>query len=1221
MITMAKIAAGRSAWTYFMDKVSDDAAATQGKAASYYIKGGNPPGRWYGAGLPGVGLSGDAVVDGAQLEQLFGTGSHPITGEQLGRPFTEQVPLATRIDARVTALSATLPHEERAQAIERIVEEEAARRSAASVAGFEVIFNPPKSVSTWWALADAGLKDEILAAHHAAVQSTLQVLERDAARTRTGIDGVAQETTRGIIAAGFDHWETREGDPQLHTHLLIANRVQGEDGIWRTLDSRHALSPSIVTLSEQYDSDLMDQLSLRFGVRWIEQSISKDGAAYQAWISEQSFDDSQAARATFALMVAQVARKNQKWEIEGIPQELLDKFSSRAKQVKAGQDALMKKYVDTHGQPPGRYTVLRMRATAAIHSRKAKQNHTLKGLTKTWRAGAGPIVGDTFRFAARIHAAGAKRSETLNAWSFRADDVPPAHLTAAVTAALGDLSTSHTTWSRANARAAALRVVAPWTFRSPADRDQVVTDVVTRMLDAALPLTPRNLLHTPRKFRLPDGTSSFHSALQELFTTREVFEAETRLVSAGDTITELVVTVQNVDRLIAAPTVTGRILSDDQADAVTKIVRSGRAIDVLVGPAGAGKTTTLEKVRELWEADHGAGSVRGLAPTAKAAQVLAESLGIGTENTAKWIHETTTRDLHSAEFHLRAGDLIIVDEASIAGTMSLDVLRGQADQAGAKLLLVGDWAQLSAVDAGGAFGMLARHRDNPPELLEIHRFTNRWEAAASTLIRLGKQAGLRPYLEQDRVSWGYTDTLIHEAVAAWKADETAGKESLLIAPTNEVAAQLNLVARAWRIDQGFVEGAEVSIATGVIAAGDRIVTRKNDRTLTTSGGSFVRNNTEWIVRTVNRDGSIIADSNHGSIVLPAAYVAEHAQLAYATTAHRAQGRTVDTGHTIVDATTTRENFYVAITRGRRSNQVYVAVDPPEAMEGWANSGAQLSHLDVLDTIIRNTGAELSAHETLIAELERTQSIMQLAAEYETLAQAAALSYYDQLIRQAGLTTEHLDSIRESPSFGPLVAALRRADDHGLNTTKVLPALTAERPITASDDPAAILHYRVTQWFGKHKDTATPDRIAGLVTRSRQAAEPDMQDALDEHAAAIQHRAEIVLDRAIAAGEPWLATLTDLVLGHEETARRAATVIAAYRDKYGLDGEPSPLGASEGLTTTRKADYVVALAALNQRGTQSTPFFGGEYVARPRSDIYIQTVAASTIDPDSHHEPS
>ena len=320
---------------------------------------------------------------------------------------------------------------------------------------------------------------------------------------------------------------------------------------------------------------------------------------------------------------------------------------------------------------------------------------------------------------------------------------------------------------------------------------------------------------------------------------------------------------------------------------------------------------------------------------------------------------------------------------------------------------------------------------------------------------------------------------------------------------------------------------------------------------------------------------------------------------------------------IVDAATTRENFYVAITRGRHSNQVYVAVDPPETMEGWANSGTELSHLDVLDAILRNIGAELPAHETFTAEHERTQSIKQLAAEYETLAQAAALPHYDELIREAGLTPEHLDGIRESPSFGPLVAALRRADDHGLNTTTTLPALTAEHPITASDDTAAILHYRVTQWFGKHKDTATPDRIAGLITRSRQATESDMQDALDERADAIQRRAEIVLDKAIAAGEPWLAALTDPVLGQEETARRAATVIAAYRDKYGLDGEPSPLGASEGLTTTRKADYALARAALNQLTnkvelTDST----GAY-----AEIYNQTVTAVSTGSATRHELS
>lgn len=1180
MITMAKIAAGRAAWAYFMDKVSDDPAATSGKAASYYIKGGNPPGRWYGSGLTGLGLAPDAVVGGDQLERLLGTGSHPLTGDQLGRPLTEQVPLATRIQTRISALPTTLPADEQAAEVERIVGEEAARRTTSGVAGFEVVFNPPKSVSTWWALADAGLKDEILAAHHAAVQSTLAVLERDAIRTRTGTDGVAQELTGGIVAAGFDHWETREGDPQLHTHLLIANRVQGADGKWRTIDSRHALSPSIVTLSEQYDSDLMDQLSLRFGVNWTEQSISADPKRYQAWLRQEELTDTQSTRARFAMAVAGVDRKNHKWQLEEVPQELIEKFSTRAVQVRQGKDALIAAYVATHGRTPAPHTVLRMRAAAAVRTRKAKQAHTLKGLTKTWRTDAAPIVGDTFRFAARVRAAGSKRLADLNRWAFRADDVTDTNLVDAAAEALSDLATNHATWSRANARAAALRVIKPWTFRAPQDRDQVAAEIVARMLEAAIPLTPKNLLHTPRQFQLPDGSSMFHSPLTDLFTTTEVFAAEERILIAGETITDLVVSTSTLEARIGAPTPKGHTLSTDQSDALSKIARSGRAVDVLIGPAGAGKTTTLQKLREMWEADHGPGSVRGLAPTAKAAEVLADSLGIDTENTAKWIWETTNKKFHTKEFQMKTGDLIIVDEASIGGTMALDTLRRQAAEQGAKLLLVGDWAQLSAVDAGGAFGMLARHRVDPPELVEIHRFTHQWEATASTLLRLGKTAGLRPYLDAGRISWGHTDTLIHDAVQAWKADEAAGREALLVAPTNEVADQLNLIAQQWRRSQGLLSGRDVELAEGTAAEGDRIVTRENDRTLKSSTGKFVKNNAEWVVTRVNRDGSIVAVGEAGSVVLPAAYVARHVQLGYATTAHRAQGRTVDTTHSIVDAGTTRENLYVAITRGRVNNQLYVAIDPPESMEGWTDNGQEKSYLQILDGILANTGAELSAHETFTAEAERTQSIQQLAAEYDTLAQAAALPRYDQLIDALPLDPLQRGVLRESAAYGPLIAALRRADETGRGVREALPQLTASRPILDGDDPAAILHFRLTQWAAKQPVSGTVDRIGGLIARALPAEDPDMQKALETRAYLMNQRAEIVLDRALSGDEPWAALFAGAPVGEESVYRRVGVTVATYRDKYALSAEVSFLGPSAGLTATQKADRAIAQQAID-----------------------------------------
>ena len=161
------------------------------------------------------------------------------------------------------------------------------------------------------------------------------------------------------------------------------------------------------------------------------------------------------------------------------------------------------------------------------------------------------------------------------------------------------------------------------------------------------------------------------------------------------------------------------MLGEDQADALMKVAVSGRMLDVLVGPAGAGKTTAMSALRRAWEKEHGAGSVVGLAPSAVAAQVLAEDLGIATENTAKWWQNHLTRGET-----FQSGQLVIIDEASLAGTLSLDRITHLAERAGAKALLVGDFAQLQSVDAGGAFGLLVNDRDDTPELVDVHRFVN-----------------------------------------------------------------------------------------------------------------------------------------------------------------------------------------------------------------------------------------------------------------------------------------------------------------------------------------------------------------------------------------------------------------------------------------------------------------------------------------------------------------
>lgn len=144
-----------------------------------------------------------------------------------------------------------------------------------------------------------------------------------------------------------------------------------------------------------------------------------------------------------------------------------------------------------------------------------------------------------------------------------------------------------------------------------------------------------------------------------------------------------------------------------QNQAVAKFGVSGRTLDVLAGPAGTGKTTTMLAPRRAWERRCGAKSAVGLAPSA-AADALAGDLEIATENIAKWLHEH-----RRGKWNLTAGQLVIIDEASLAGTFAPDVLNTQAQEVGAKVLLVGDWAQLEHRARRGSRGGMLLDFDRP----------------------------------------------------------------------------------------------------------------------------------------------------------------------------------------------------------------------------------------------------------------------------------------------------------------------------------------------------------------------------------------------------------------------------------------------------------------------------------------------------------------------------
>ncbi|WP_413453084.1 AAA family ATPase [Georgenia phoenicis] len=700
----------------------------------------------------------------------------------------------------------------------------------------------------------------------------------------------------------------------------------------------------------------------------------------------------------------------------------------------------------------------------------------------------------------------------------------------------------------------------------------------------SLRLTPPDLATSPAAFRRVDGTSVFRPKHSTVFSSDLLLAAEDRLLDRSRNLSAPTVPLPTVEKITARPDAEGRMLGEDQADALMKIAVSGRVLDVLVGPAGAGKTTAMSALRRAWETEHGARTVVGLAPSAVAAQVLADDLGIATENTAKWWQNHL---VHGEDF--RAGQLVIIDEASLAGTLSLDRITHLAERAGAKVLLVGDFAQLQSIDAGGAFGLLIGDRDDAPELVDVHRFTHEWEKTASLALRHGRTQVIDTYLDHDRIRDGDAEAMTDAAYTAWRADREHGLVSVLVAETRDHVSALNQRARADLILDGTLKpGREVELNDGTTAGvGDTIITRRNDRRLR-SGKTWVRNGDAWTITGVRDDGSVTIRKTGrrfgGSIVLPATYVAEHVDLGYAITAHRAQGVTVDTAHVLVEPTTTRENFYVAMTRGKHANRAYVILDrADEHAEPHPGDNPDATGRSVLFGVLQHVGAELSAHETITAEQEHWGSIAQLAAEYETIAAVAQRDRLATLIRSSGLTAEQADTAIESEAFGALTVELRRAAANHHNLDTLFPRLVAARGFTDADDIASVLHYRVARATarpaGSGRTRKTPRLIAGLIPSADGPMTDDMRQALEERRELIETRADAVLDTAREVGEPWTKPLGQPPRDPREAAawRRHARTIAAYRDRYGIT-EDTPLGP-EPEDTGQKIEFARARSAL------------------------------------------
>ncbi|MCR4487694.1 relaxase domain-containing protein [Micrococcus luteus] len=995
---------------YYLDSVAtgdrsvsaDGAATARRDLTAYYTEAKAPPGTWLGRGLAGTSLTAGQQVAKADAVSVYELAKDPDTGTPLGRSPIREV---------AAPEGATTPAGRTAKATRK------------PVAGFDLTFSVPKSVSTLWTMSGPAMQGQIQAAHQQAMAEALAWVEDNVLQSRAGHGGVAHVPVTGLVASAFDHWDSRAGDPQLHTHVVVSNRVQRlMDGQWATLDS-YTLHRHVVAISEKYNALLYDRLHGQIGALAESRDPAITAALEQVLSGQELEQDTVAGHGVHRV------------ELAGVPDTLIEEFSTRSRLIQARKDELIAQWEAAHGRTAPAAVVLKLRQQATLETRtpKKESTETLAEKMVGWRDRA--LAGGHDPAAIVAAAVGHDRRTVT------ADQLTDQAREALAVWVLTDASVRRTTFTRANVLASAERVLALVRFDTAEDRHAAADELVDTALAQAVSLTPDRMT-APAKFdpvlSAPTGRSGLdHKRVAGTWTTGQVIDDEAYLMgrvrSAGapvidpDTLAGQVAEVTTKD---------GHRLSADQAAATSHVLSSPSGIDAIIGPAGTGKTTTMAAVAQLWHAQHGQGSVVGLAPSAVAAGVLADELGVATENTAKWLWESVgdgaaaraqrvaglqdrlaqlwdapasdarIRQIEAAtarlaeehaiqaRFTLHPGQLLIVDEASMVATAQMAELARQAEAAGAKVLLVGDPAQLEAVEAGGFLGWMDRADDVPVARLDqVWRFRNEWERSASLHLREGDHDVLEQYEAAGRLHGHPEVDAADTAYAAWLSDKREGLSTILIASDNATVADLNTRAQADLVTAGLVDvETTVTLRADVTAGvGDELLARRNDRSLRDSTGSFIANGTRLTLTGINPDGSAeaVLDATGGTVILDPDYLASSTELGYATTAHRSQGVTVDTGHTVVEAGQSRELLYVAMTRGRMANHAYVNLEPDEhaSPDEWGllhrTPGAQ-TPVGALKAVLDHSTAERSAHEVQAGERAWANDLGRLVHEYEFL---------------------------------------------------------------------------------------------------------------------------------------------------------------------------------------------------------------------------------------------
>ena len=1002
---------------------------------------------------------------------------------------------------------------------------ENSKRHQTAIAGFDLVFTPSKSVSIAWGLGDKQLRKDIEAAHEHAIQDVVRHLENNVIMTRRGHNGIRQiDTKNGIIGTKFRHYDSRAGDPNLHDHVVIANRVEGEDDKWSSIDGR-VLYQYGVECSELYNSKVQEYVTNLTGLQF--EPRMQNGKPIH--------------------------------EIVGISDEIIRAFSSRRGDISAELDRVKAKFVADNGYEPSEKQLIKLAQQATLATRPAKSEaRSLEDLHTEWVAAAHALSDHGVQVPVDHQLAESLKKASLNyeqsVLQGARQEAYSTPLEAHTDAVLSRLEEARSTWRRTHINAEVSRYVRDLGLNETQDRG-LISSIRQSVIGDSLPLHIKDTRLTPREYLRKDGTSQYQRIDSELFTSERVLAAENKILDAAS---RAVIPASTVDvfelaaqKRRAELAAQGYTLPAGQEAMARAFATSDKLLVVGIGAAGAGKTTSTRLAVDAIEAS--GNRVIGMAPTAAAAAVMRSGMRITADTVDKIL---TDWQSGKASVDVRPGDVLLVDEAGMIATPKMEKIITLAQERGALVRALGDYRQLSAVGSGGALRLVDREI-GAVHLDELFRFKNPEEAAATLSLRepplVGTDKPFSWYLENNRVVAGSADAMVEDVFLKYSADIQAGKKSIMIASTNETVTRLNDLAQAHAIEHG-----QVSTGAGAVAlhnssrahVGDTIVTRQNARRLiVNSGQDFVKNGDLWRVTDLHDDGRITAQhiQHGGKVTLPAHYVEQSVELGYAATIHRAQGSTVDTAHALVDASTDRAGAYVALTRGRENNQLYVSLADGEKRD------------DVLDRISSAYERDLTVHETVDQLRAEHRNIASLIAQHEDISELAVQKVMQPYLlegmsrvkerpvrdKDSGQIIDHTPAdgaadakaVLASPAWPALAHDMGEAYRNGVDPAALVERAYSRRPLEASEQGAEARDYAAVMQWRVEKLNVDAQKV-------HETAERPLSYLSDEHLAKLvdqaEKRTQPMADRLELSDPWWFTNPYAMVKSDELMAMRSRT---------------------------------------------------------------------------------